>query len=81
VLASDVDPSRLGETWPALVSVLPKCNPQVQRAVAEVWGAVLRRLKGDARVNAVEMLSKDLEGIEDAAAWIVVSACKVTFPQ
>ncbi|KZT18582.1 hypothetical protein NEOLEDRAFT_1246369 [Neolentinus lepideus HHB14362 ss-1] len=66
----------LNETWDALRDVLVKCNGEVQRAVAEVWGAVLRRFKSAVRERAVELIAGSVEGIEDACAWMVVFACK-----
>jgi U3 small nucleolar RNA-associated protein 20 len=35
----------LEDTWDAVRLMLPKCLPEVQRAMAEVCGSVLRRLK------------------------------------
>jgi U3 small nucleolar RNA-associated protein 20 len=64
-------------TWTSIHSVLPSCNPEVQRAFAEVWGSLLRRLKTPSRIVAVELLASELAGVEDACAWAVVFACKV----
>ncbi|KAG5220006.1 U3 snoRNP protein [Salix suchowensis] len=52
-------------------------HPEIQRAVAEVWGSVLRRLKVAGREKAVQSIAGDLEGLEDASAWCLVFACKV----
>ncbi|KIY44003.1 hypothetical protein FISHEDRAFT_52592 [Fistulina hepatica ATCC 64428] len=50
--------------------------PEVQRAFAEVWGNVLRRLKsGDPRHRAVTLLARDIDGMDDAAAYMVAFAC------
>lgn len=81
LIASSADESsdssaRLTVTWSALAATLPNCNPEVQRAMAEAWGAVLRRLKGGARTEALNLISRDLEGIQDTSAWMIVSACK-----
>lgn len=73
----------LRATWDALAHTLARCAPEVQRALAEVWGAgVLRRLKADAgaRRGAVEMLAacvRDGRGMEDLCAWSLVYACQV----
>ena len=48
-----VNPKLLNETWNVLSSVLPTCLVELQRAVAEVWAGVLRRLKAGPRDNAV----------------------------
>ncbi|TFK68467.1 hypothetical protein BDN72DRAFT_821164 [Pluteus cervinus] len=66
----------LEETWSAVRVILPKCLGEVRRAVAEVWGAVLRRLKTPARDRAVSLLAQHVEGSEDATAWALVYACK-----
>ncbi|PFH47399.1 hypothetical protein AMATHDRAFT_67804 [Amanita thiersii Skay4041] len=67
----------LEETWTDLRSTLVKCLPEVQRAVAEVWGAVLRRLKGkEIREEAIVLLAKSLEDVEDTCAFSLAFACK-----
>jgi U3 small nucleolar RNA-associated protein 20 len=68
----------LEETWDSVRLMLPTCLPEVQRAMAEVWGSVLRRLKTAPRTRAVNLLAKNLEGVEDASAWAIVYACKVS---
>ena len=50
--------------------------PEVQRAVAEVWGATLRRLKVSLREDAVRMVAGCADS-ELGDAWIFVTACKV----
>ena len=67
----------LEDTWTAVRLVLPKCLPEIQRAMAEVWGSVLRRLKTVPRTRAVTLLAKNVDGVEDASAWVFVYACKV----
>jgi len=70
----------LRTTRTQVLRVLPKCNPEVQRAVGEVWGVgVLRRVKGKGRERAVGLLlgDDDGKGEQDFCAWCVVSACKV----
>lgn len=68
---------RLEETWAALTSALIKCNPEVRRAVAEVWATTLRRCKGKMRDAAVAIILRDLEVVQDSGAWIFVYAFKV----
>ncbi|KAI6043541.1 hypothetical protein EDC04DRAFT_2890932 [Pisolithus marmoratus] len=43
----------LQQTWTSFHAALPGCNDQVQRAAAEVWASVLRRLKTKARERAL----------------------------
>ncbi|KIJ63496.1 hypothetical protein HYDPIDRAFT_133895 [Hydnomerulius pinastri MD-312] len=66
----------LQQTWSSFHSVLPSCSPEVQRAAAEVWASVLRRLKTSAREKAVLLMANNLDGVEDASAWMLVFACK-----
>ncbi|KAI0060580.1 hypothetical protein BV25DRAFT_946008 [Artomyces pyxidatus] len=75
-LLAPSDSDLLGPTWAALKIALPACNPEVQRAAAEVWGALLRRLKAASRADAVARMAADLAGAEDACAWAGVFACK-----
>lgn len=77
LLIPTIDTNLIEETWSALCAVLPKCHGEIQRAVAEVWGGVLRRMKSGAREKAVELLAENTAAIEDASAWAVVYACKV----
>lgn len=70
----------LETTWAAMSKTLRQCIPEVQRAVAEVWGSVLRRLKAAGREKAVQSIANDLEGLEDASAWCLVFACKARIP-
>jgi hypothetical protein len=67
----------LQQTWSSFHAVLPNCSPEVQRAAAEVWGSVLRRLKTSAREKAVLLMATNLDGVETASAWTLVFACKV----
>jgi U3 small nucleolar RNA-associated protein 20 len=75
VPATETDVLRL--TWKRVRIVLPKCNSEIQRAMAEVWGSLLRRLKAPKREVAVEVMAEDLSGVEDACAWAYIFACKV----
>jgi U3 small nucleolar RNA-associated protein 20 len=67
----------LQQTWSSFHAVLPNCSPEVQRAAAEVWASVLRRLKSSAREKAVLLMANNLDGVEDASAWMLIFACKV----
>lgn len=62
------------EAWSAFLDVVPKCNPEVQRAVAELWGSILRRLKSGAREKIT--LAIIASANPDVSAWVFVSACK-----
>ncbi|KAF8206463.1 armadillo-type protein [Mycena galopus ATCC 62051] len=71
----------LEKTWTSIRDILPRCLPEVQRTMAEVWGGVLRRLKPEAKERAVTLLAESVteQGtgeIQDAVAWCVVYACK-----
>ncbi|KAH6910215.1 U3 snoRNP protein Utp20 [Coprinopsis sp. MPI-PUGE-AT-0042] len=71
-------PSRLDDATRnvQLPATLPKCLPEIQRAMAEVWGSVLRKLKTTARAKAVTMLARAADPVDDASAWVLVYACK-----
>ncbi|KAG1788657.1 armadillo-type protein [Suillus plorans] len=76
LLVPSINLDLLDQTWSSFRAVLPTCNSDVQRAAAEVWGSVLRRLKSVARERAVILMAKNLEGVEDASAWMMIFACK-----
>lgn len=63
------------DTWKAFQIQLPKCNPEVQRAVAELWGTIIRRLKLPIREKCSIAMVENPD--VDISAWIFVSACKV----
>ncbi|KAG7090513.1 hypothetical protein E1B28_009626 [Marasmius oreades] len=75
VVTPSTSPDNLHLTWLCLRKTLPKCLPEIQRTMAEVWGSVLRKVKASLRENVVLMIAEDLGDIEDAAAWCFVSAC------
>ncbi|KAH8110477.1 hypothetical protein DFH11DRAFT_1547369 [Phellopilus nigrolimitatus] len=78
-LGEAITPSRndiLHATWTRLAANLEKCNSEVQRAVAEVWSSVLRRLKKDNRHRCVELMISSGNGMDDVAAWSLVFASK-----
>ncbi|KAG2048035.1 hypothetical protein BDR06DRAFT_943462 [Suillus hirtellus] len=76
LLVPSINLDLLDQTWSSFRAVLPTCNSDVQRAAAEVWGSVLRRLKSVARERAVILMAENLEGVEDASAWMMIFACK-----
>ncbi|KAG1774596.1 hypothetical protein EV702DRAFT_1123142 [Suillus placidus] len=76
LLVPSINLDLLDQTWSSFRAVLPTCNSDVQRAAAEVWGSVLRRLKSVARERAVILMTQNLEGVEDASAWMMIFACK-----
>jgi len=69
----------LETTWHKICQILPRCLSEVQRAMAEVWGSVLRRMKSASRERAVTLLAQHTHQMEDASAWVVVFSCKVCF--
>ncbi len=77
LLIPAIDNTLLAQTWERVCTVLPKCMGEIQRGVAEVWGAVLRRLKAAPREEAVRLLAANTALIEDASAWAIVYASKV----
>ncbi|KZV87291.1 hypothetical protein EXIGLDRAFT_773803 [Exidia glandulosa HHB12029] len=56
--------------YTALLAVLRRCNPEVQAAGAEVWAAVLRKLKA----AAVRVTLEDIE--DDVVAHAFCCACQ-----
>lgn len=51
---------------------------ELERMLAEVWGGVLRRVKGkEKREGVVQDLMEGLQGCEDGVAWIWCYALKV----
>ncbi|KAG7447295.1 uncharacterized protein BT62DRAFT_948312 [Guyanagaster necrorhizus] len=76
LLVSSTDPNLLEQTWTVMRNILPKCLPEIQRAMAEVLGALLRRLKVPLREKIAVLVATDVTGIDDAVAWLFVCACK-----
>lgn len=65
----------MSDIWSTFAAVLPKCDPEVQRAVGELWGSALRRMKVAAREQCINAVSAAENA--DVSAWVFVSACKV----
>ncbi|KAI0820961.1 armadillo-type protein [Irpex lacteus] len=74
LIPSDATANTIEVVWKAFSDVLPNCDPEIQRAVAEVWGNVLRRVKGEARESCVTAIVASAS--TDVAAWVAVCACK-----
>ena len=78
VLVPAVNAELLEQAWIVFRGTMTRCNPEVQRATAEVWGATIRRLKVADRELCVRMVAESAgNGLADACAWVFVSACKV----
>ncbi|KAJ3868344.1 armadillo-type protein [Lentinula novae-zelandiae] len=68
--------SRMSDSEDNIDVDLAPALKRFKRALAEVWGSVLRRLKVALRPKAIVLLAENLEDIGDAAAWCLVFACK-----
>jgi hypothetical protein len=77
LLIPSFDIALLDQTWDAICQVVPKCLNEVQRAVAEVWGSCIRRMKKEVREKSVVLLVDRTGDIENTSAWVLVFACKV----
>ncbi|KAI5120165.1 hypothetical protein M0805_008432 [Coniferiporia weirii] len=66
----------LKTTWTQLSMSLAKCNSEVQRAVAEVWSSVLRRLKKGDRQRCVMHMVTSGRNMDDVIAWSLVFSAK-----
>ena len=64
--------------WTSFREALLKCSSEVRRATAEVWGALVRKLKFPTRSKLVPMLVSDFNEIVDFIPWVIVDACKVS---
>ncbi|GJJ08423.1 hypothetical protein Clacol_002639 [Clathrus columnatus] len=62
------------ETWHLFAATLVKCNHEVQRALSEVWGSLMRRLKGDTRRQVCQIMLQNLQTLRDAITWVFVYA-------
>ncbi|KAJ6608583.1 armadillo-type protein [Mycena sp. CBHHK59/15] len=79
--ASSTEFQLLEKTWVCFRDIIPRCLPEVQRVMAEVWGGVLRRLKVESKEKAVVLMAESLVNkseseVQDAVAWCIVYACK-----
>ena len=74
----DAASDALGDTWIRLTSTSLRCNPEIKRAVSEVWASVIRRMKESERRKCIEMMASNSEGNEDVVAWSLVFASKVS---
>ena len=69
----------LRETWSRLSAKLSKCNPEIRRAISEVWASVVRRLKKTGRKRCIELMMMDLDENGDVVAWSLIYASKVWY--
>ncbi|KAF8270231.1 armadillo-type protein [Lactarius quietus] len=76
LLVPATESDALERTWKSLRAILLECASEVQRAMAEVWGSLLRRLRAPQREAVVELMAEDLTGVEDACAWAYIYSCK-----
>ncbi|KAJ7354554.1 hypothetical protein DFH08DRAFT_985270 [Mycena albidolilacea] len=51
-----------------LEDFLPRCLPEVQRAMSEAWGGVLRQLKPEAKMLAQSVVDENAGEVQDAIA-------------
>ena len=77
LLVPATESDALERTWKSLRAILPECASDVQRAMAEVWGSLLRRLRVPQREALVGLMAEELSGVEDACAWAYIYSCKV----
>ncbi|KAI9465208.1 armadillo-type protein [Lactarius psammicola] len=76
LLVPAIESDALERTWKSLRAILPECASDVQCAMAEVWGSLLRRLRAPQREALVELMAEELTGVEDACAWAYIYSCK-----
>lgn len=81
LVPSSSDEPLVYTTWTQIAAALPKCEAETQRAMAEVWGSLLRRLKSGQREGVIKLMVEGLEGVEDPCAWAIIFACKVRLRQ
>ena len=67
-------PASLPSTWTSVQSTLRSCTPEMQRMLGEVFGTVIRKLKSEDRLQMVQLLVDEQGDLENAIAWIFVSA-------
>lgn len=85
ILVPSGDTSLFGSSWSILKGFFlvqcVHCPHEVQRAVAEAWGTVLRRSKADLRLHTLALMLRSIagnEGLDDFIAWAVLSVCSVS---
>ncbi|KAL5531823.1 UTP20 [Sanghuangporus sanghuang] len=66
----------LSTTWTYLSTTLVKCNSEVQRAVAEVWSSVLRRLRKGDQQQCVGLMMVSARELNDFVTWSFVFTAK-----
>lgn len=71
-------PDNCKRTWIKLSDTMRKSRPDVRRKLAEVWGTALRRLKSETRREMTDLLLDSLNVIQDAVAWVYITAFQST---
>ena len=67
-------PDSLPSTWTSVQSALRSCTLEMQRMLGEVVGTIIRKLKMEDRLQMVQLLVDEQDDLENAIAWIFVSA-------
>jgi U3 small nucleolar RNA-associated protein 20 len=73
-------PEHCNLTWNKLSATIRKCRPDVRHKLAEVWGTIFRRLKTENRREITSLMLESLSTIQDAMAWIYITAFQSTSP-
>lgn len=66
------------DTWHSFSAALIKCNPEIQRALSEVWASILRRLKGESKKEVLQIMLRGLPSLRDTITWTFVYAFQVS---
>ena len=72
----------LRETWHELEITLYQSKDEIRRAVGEVLGAVLRRMKREDRTKLIKLMinsskKEETHRLRDGITWSLVHACQV----
>jgi len=67
-------PDRLSSTWSSVQSALRSCTLEMKRMLGEVVGTMIRKLKLEGRLQMVQLLVDERDDLDNAIAWILVSA-------
>jgi U3 small nucleolar RNA-associated protein 20 len=67
-------PDLLLSTWSSVQSTLRPCTLEMQRMLGEVVGTTIRKLKLEDRLRVVQLLVDEPDDLENAIAWVFVSA-------
>jgi len=74
----------LRETWKEFETPLRQSKDEIRRALGEVLGAVLRRMKGEDRTKFIKLMigsskREETHRLRDGITWSLVHACLVRF--